>query len=123
MFPCSKGHSVRAYLDTIQMTLTLWVIIALTFFKRSRRLSSPKMYLKERKNKISLVIKVQTQIFAEYTRDRNVAYFNFSLFFYEKMAIFIASFFWFLTEEIQYHDGLRSREFGQAPILLCAPNS
>ena len=32
-------------------------------------------------------------------------------------------FFWFLTEEIQYHDGLRSRELGQAPILLCAPNS
>ena len=31
--------------------------------------------------------------------------------------------FWFLTEEIQYHDGLRSRELGQAPILLCAPNS
>ena len=30
---------------------------------------------------------------------------------------------WFLTEEIQYHDGLRSRELGQAPILLCAPNS
>ena len=32
-------------------------------------------------------------------------------------------FFWFLTEEIQYHDGLQSRELGQAPILLCAPNS
>ena len=32
-------------------------------------------------------------------------------------------FFRFLTEEIQYHDGLRSRELGQAPILLCAPNS
>ena len=31
--------------------------------------------------------------------------------------------FWFLTEEIQYHDGLRSRELGQAPILLCAPIS
>ena len=31
--------------------------------------------------------------------------------------------FWFLTEEIQYHDGLRSRELGQAPILLCVPNS
>ena len=31
--------------------------------------------------------------------------------------------FLFLTEEIQYHDGLRSRELGQAPILLCAPNS
>ena len=31
--------------------------------------------------------------------------------------------FWFLTEEIQYHDGLRSRELGQASILLCAPNS
>ena len=31
--------------------------------------------------------------------------------------------FWFLTEEIQYHDGLRSRELGQDPILLCAPNS
>ena len=29
----------------------------------------------------------------------------------------------FLTEEIQYHDGLRSRELGQAPILLCGPNS
>ena len=29
----------------------------------------------------------------------------------------------FLTEAIQYHDGLRSRELGQAPILLCAPNS
>ena len=28
--------------------------------------------------------------------------------------------FWFLTEEIQYHDGLRSRELGQAPILLCS---
>ena len=31
--------------------------------------------------------------------------------------------FLFLTEEIQYHDGLRSRELGQAPILLCGPNS
>ena len=29
----------------------------------------------------------------------------------------------FLTEEIQYHDGHRSRELGQAPILLCVPNS
>ena len=29
----------------------------------------------------------------------------------------------FLTEEIQYHDGLRSRELGQASILLCVPNS
>ena len=29
----------------------------------------------------------------------------------------------FLTEEIQYHDSLRSRELGQAPILLCGPNS
>ena len=27
----------------------------------------------------------------------------------------------FLAEEIQYHDGLRSRELGQAPILLCGP--
>ena len=26
--------------------------------------------------------------------------------------------FWFLIEEIQYHDGLRSRELGQASILL-----
>ena len=26
-----------------------------------------------------------------------------------------------VTEEIQYHGGLRSRELGQAPILLCAP--
>ena len=31
--------------------------------------------------------------------------------------------FMFLTEEIQYHDGLQSRELGQAPILLCGPNS
>ena len=31
--------------------------------------------------------------------------------------------FLFLTEEIQYHDGLRSRELGQAPLLLCGPNS
>ena len=31
--------------------------------------------------------------------------------------------FLFVTEEIQYHDGLRSRELGQAPILLCVPNS
>ena len=31
--------------------------------------------------------------------------------------------FLFLTEEIQYHNGLRSRELGQTPILLCAPNS
>ena len=29
----------------------------------------------------------------------------------------------FVTEEIQYHGGLRSRELGQAPILLCGPNS
>ena len=29
----------------------------------------------------------------------------------------------FVTEEIQYHGGLRSRELGQAPILLCVPNS
>ena len=29
----------------------------------------------------------------------------------------------FLAEEIQYHGGLRSRELGQAPILLCVPNS
>ena len=28
----------------------------------------------------------------------------------------------FLTEEIQYHDGLRSRELGQAPILPGVPN-
>ena len=25
MFPCSKGHSVRAYLDTISMTLVLTI--------------------------------------------------------------------------------------------------
>ena len=29
----------------------------------------------------------------------------------------------FVTDEIQYHGGLRSRELGQAPILLCVPNS
>ena len=29
----------------------------------------------------------------------------------------------FVTEEIQYHGGLRSRELGQGPILLCVPNS
>ena len=29
----------------------------------------------------------------------------------------------FLTEEIQYHESLWSRELGQAPILLCGPNS
>ena len=29
----------------------------------------------------------------------------------------------FVTEEIQYHGGLRSRELGKAPILLCVPNS
>ena len=38
----------------------------------------------------------------------------------EKMDCFVCL---FLTEEIQYHDGLRSRELGQAPILLCALNS
>ena len=31
--------------------------------------------------------------------------------------------FLFLTEEIQYHDGLWSRELGQAPILLSGPNT
>ena len=41
-------------------------------------------------------------------------------FYFTQESVF---FFWFLTEEIQYHDGLRSRELGQAPILLCAPNS
>ena len=29
----------------------------------------------------------------------------------------------FVTEEIEYHGGLRSRELGQAPILLCVHNS
>ena len=29
----------------------------------------------------------------------------------------------FVTEEIQYHGGLQSRELGQAPILLCVPKS
>ena len=29
----------------------------------------------------------------------------------------------FVTEEIQYHGGIRSRELGQAPILLCVPTS
>ena len=41
----------------------------------------------------------------------------------KNLKIFRPFGFWFLTEEIQYHDGLRSRELGQAPILLCAPNS
>ena len=43
----------------------------------------------------------------------------------DKSNIRVSSFlfFFFLTEEIQYHDGLRSRELGQAPILLCGPNS
>ena len=41
----------------------------------------------------------------------------------QKIMDYTEYFFWFLTEEIQYHDGLRSRELGQAPILLCAPNS
>ena len=31
--------------------------------------------------------------------------------------------FLFVTEEIKYHGGLQSRELGQAPLLLCVPNS
>ena len=40
-----------------------------------------------------------------------------------KRWFFLNELFLFLTDEIQYHDGLRSRELGQAPILLCGPNS
>ena len=29
----------------------------------------------------------------------------------------------FVTEKIQYYGGLRTRKLGQAPILLCVPNS
>ena len=39
------------------------------------------------------------------------------------IGVLFICFVLFLTEEIQYHDGLRSRELGQAPILLCGPNS
>ena len=43
--------------------------------------------------------------------------------FYKTFEVTTICFFCFLTEEIQYHDGLRSREVDQAPILLRAPHS
>ena len=42
---------------------------------------------------------------------------------YSNFALTFDSRFSFLTEDIQYHDGLQSRELGQAPILLCGSNS
>ena len=48
---------------------------------------------------------------------------NLHFFFPETEIVYFFVLFLFLTEEIQYHDGLRSRELGQAPILLCGPNS
>ena len=46
---------------------------------------------------------------------------DYALFYFHQIT---ASYlFSFLTQEIQHHNGLRSRELGQAPILLCGPNS
>ena len=62
-------------------------------------------------------------------KQRSLKYFQFSIFkgcIWEVVNIKLCDFSFvclFVTEEIQYHDGLRSRELGQAPILLCVPNS